>query len=82
MINSPLPDTDHKLEAVGLRCPEPVMMLRLKIRKMSTGETLLVNADDPSTSRDIPSFCRFMEHQLIYQQVKVIPFQYIIKKGL
>ena len=82
MINSPLPDTDHQLEAIGLRCPEPVMMLRLKIRKMSAGETLLVNADDPSTSRDIPSFCRFMDHQLIYQQVKQLPFQYIIKKGL
>lgn len=82
MTISPLPDTDQQLDAVGLRCPEPVMMLRLKIRKMTTGETLLITADDPSTARDIPSFCRFMEHQLISQQTETMPFQYVIKKGL
>jgi len=82
MNNSLLPETDHQLDAMGLRCPEPVMMLRQKIRKISVGETLLVSADDPSTARDIPSFCRFMEHQLISQQVEVFPFQFVIKKGL
>ena len=82
MTTNSLPDTDHQLDAIGLRCPEPVMMLRLKIRKMITGETLLVSADDPSTVRDIPSFCRFMEHQLIYQQTETMPFKYVIKKGL
>ena len=82
MSHSSFFDTDHQLDTIGLRCPEPVMMLRLKIRKMAAGETLLVSADDPSTARDIPSFCRFMEHQLIAQQVKEIPFQYVNKKGL
>ena len=82
MTSSYLLDTDHQLDAIGLRCPEPVMMLRLKIRKMEVGETLLVSADDPSTARDIPSFCRFMEHQLIYQQAETVPFKYVIKKGL
>tara|TARA_R110000744_G_scaffold74932_7_gene149400 strand:- start:4499 stop:4747 length:249 start_codon:yes stop_codon:yes gene_type:complete len=82
MTDSPFFNTDHQLDAIGLRCPEPVMMLRLQIRKMAAGETLLVSADDPSTARDIPSFCRFMEHQLIEQQVDQLPFQYIIKKGL
>ncbi|MBA6294350.1 sulfurtransferase TusA [Colwellia sp. MB3u-70] len=82
MTDCPFSAPDHQLDAIGLRCPEPVMMLRLKIRKMAVGETLLVSADDPSTARDIPSFCRFMEHQLMSQQIKKIPFQYVIKKGL
>jgi tRNA 2-thiouridine synthesizing protein A len=82
MTNSALPETNHKLDTIGLRCPEPVMMVRQKIRNIATGETLLVSADDPSTTRDIPSFCRFMEHQLIAQQVTKKPFQYVIKKGL
>ncbi len=72
---------DHSLDALGLRCPEPVMMVRLNIRKIASGETLLVLADDPSTARDIPSFCRFMEHELIAQQTATMPFQYLIKKG-
>jgi tRNA 2-thiouridine synthesizing protein A len=82
MTDCPFSTPDHQLDAIGLRCPEPVMMLRLKIRKMAEGETLLVSADDPSTTRDIPSFCRFMDHQLMSQQVNKIPFQYVIKKGL
>lgn len=82
MSDSPFSNTDQQLDAIGLRCPEPVMMIRLKIRKMAVGETLLISADDPSTVRDIPSFCRFMDHQLIEQQVKEMPFQYVIKKGL
>ena len=82
MIHPIFPETDHVLDAVGLRCPEPVMMVRKKIRDLTVGETLLVIADDPSTTRDIPSFCRFMEHSLIEQQVESKPFWYVIKKGL
>lgn len=73
--------TDHSLDAMGLRCPEPVMMVRLNIRKMAIGETLLIKCDDPSTTRDIPSFCRFMEHELIAQQVDEKPYFYVIKKS-
>ncbi len=72
---------DHHLDALGLRCPEPVMMVRLNIRKISCGETLHIVADDPSTRRDIPSFCRFMEHELIAMQIEKSPFHYLIKKG-
>ncbi|MCG9627130.1 sulfurtransferase TusA [Vibrio mediterranei] len=70
------------LEAEGLRCPEPVMMVRKTIRKMEQGEVLLVKADDPSTTRDIPSFCRFMDHQLLGSQTESTPYLYLIKKGL
>ncbi len=72
---------DHTLDALGLRCPEPVMMVRLKVRKMNEGETLLILADDPATTRDIPSFCRFMEHQLIASKIDAKPYKYLIQKG-
>lgn len=73
---------DHKLDALGLRCPEPVMMIRLHVRKMQEGETLTIIADDPATTRDVPSFCRFMEHTLISSSTENKPFVYLIKKGL
>lgn len=74
--------TDHTLDAIGLRCPEPVMMVRGTIRKMEVGQTVLILADDPSTARDIPSFCRFMDHTLLAEQTEQLPFRYVIKKGL
>ena len=73
--------SDHQLNALGLRCPEPVMMVRLQIRKMQIDETVLVTADDHSTTRDIPSFCRFMGHDLVASDVTTKPYRYIIKKG-
>jgi tRNA 2-thiouridine synthesizing protein A len=70
-----------ELDTIGLRCPEPVMMVRKTIRKMQQGEQLIVIADDPSTTRDIPSFCRFMDHQLIESQITENPYRYVIQKG-
>lgn len=81
-MNSTFEKPDHLLDAQGLRCPEPVMMVRKTIRKMDEGETLLVIADDPSTTRDIPSFCRFMDHTLIAQDAENRPYRYLIRKGL
>jgi len=73
---------DHQLDALGLRCPEPVMMVRLQVRKMQEGETLLITADDPATTRDVPSFCRFMQHTLLESQTTELPYTYLIKKGV
>ena len=70
------------LDALGLRCPEPIMMIRKQVRHMNDGETLLVIADDPATTRDIPGFCQFMDHTLVTSQTEELPFQYLIKKGL
>lgn len=81
-MSNATPEADHQLDAMGLRCPEPVMMVRKQIRKMAEGETLLITADDPATVRDIPSFCRFMDHTLVASQTDDIPFSYLIKKGL
>ena len=73
---------DHQLDAIGLRCPEPVMMIRGAVRKMAEGETLLITADDPSTTRDIPSFCLFMDHTLVAKEVDEMPYRYLVRKGL
>ncbi len=71
----------QELDTIGLRCPEPVMMIRKTVRKMQDGERLKVIADDPATTRDIPSFCRFMEHTLIEASTSEKPYHYIIQKG-
>lgn len=71
----------QEIDTLGLRCPEPVMLIRGKMRKMESGETLLVIADDPATTRDIPAFCKFMEHELLSSQMEETPYQYLIQKA-
>ena len=78
-----MPDikVDHYMDAKGLFCPEPVMMLHNKVRDMSIGEVLEVVATDPSTKRDIPKFCTFLGHELIDHQEVQECFLYYIRKG-
>lgn len=72
---------DHFMDAVGLYCPEPVMMLHNKVRDIAIGEVLEVVATDPSTERDIPKFCVFLGHELISQREHEDRYYYLIRKG-
>ncbi|WP_131865718.1 sulfurtransferase TusA [Biostraticola tofi] len=72
---------DNQLDARGLRCPEPVMMVRKTIRAMQDGQTLLILADDPATTRDIPGFCRYMDHTLLAHDTDGLPYRYLLRKG-
>ncbi|MBY4677820.1 sulfurtransferase TusA [Marinobacterium sp. CAU 1594] len=69
------------MDACGLYCPEPVMMLHNRVRDMVAGEVLRVIATDPSTQRDIPKFCAFLGHELLDQAAADDRFEYLIRKG-
>lgn len=70
----------YSLDARGLFCPEPVMMLHQQFRKMTVGDELEVICTDPSTQRDIPKFCTFLEHELLSQHECEGEFVYLLKK--
>jgi len=80
MISASLVIT-HQLDACGLLCPEPVMMLHKVVRTMQSGELLAVQATDPSTQRDIPKFCQFLGHVLVKAEIlESGEFYYVIQK--
>ncbi|TYC62842.1 sulfurtransferase TusA [Marinobacter sp. BW6] len=72
---------DLELDARGLFCPEPVMMLHNRINDVQPGGVLRVVATDPSTTRDIPRFCQFLGHELINQAEDNDLFIYLIRRG-
>ena len=71
---------DYILDATGLFCPEPVMLLHNQVRDMRAGETVRVLATDPSTQRDIPKFCNFLGHELLEQTESDGTFRYLLRK--
>lgn len=73
---------NYTLDTLGLRCPEPVMLTRKTVRNMQDGDILLIVADDPATTRDIPGFCQFMDHRLLASETDNPPYRYWIQKGL
>lgn len=72
---------DKTLDASGLLCPEPVMMLHKTMRDAEIGEIVKVVATDPSTLRDIPKFCLFLGHELIEQQQTEKKYEFYIRKS-
>lgn len=71
----------YELNTEGLRCPEPIMQIRKIIWQMQPGDIVHVTADDPASVRDIPSYCRHMDHILLKTQISRAPFQFWIQKG-
>lgn len=72
---------DEELDATGLVCPEPLMLVRNRVRGMAVGQSLKVIATDPSTERDIPNFCRFMGHELLLHEGETGRYTYVIRKA-
>lgn len=69
------------LDARGLFCPEPVMMLHSKMDELMPDELLEVLATDPSTQRDISRFCQFLGHELVEMSDSDGEYRFIIKKA-
>ena len=76
-----IPEADVDIDATGLRCPEPLMVVRNKLMDMSSGQIIKVTATDPSTSWDFPNFCKFLCHEMVHQENEGDIYLYWIKKG-
>jgi tRNA 2-thiouridine synthesizing protein A len=74
-------DADHELDATGLICPEPLMLLRNRVRGMANGETIHIVATDPAADRDFRDFCRFLGHQLLDVRRTGERIDFWIRKG-
>ena len=71
----------HLLDARGLFCPEPVMLLHNAVRDASPGDLIKITATDPSTERDIPRFCQFLGHELLHSRQEAGTYIYEITVG-
>ncbi len=75
------PSVDAVLDAEGLRCPEPLLLARNRLRAMAKGQVLHIVATDPSTTRDFHNLCRFMGHKLVEERTTNARLEFWIEKG-
>lgn len=72
---------DQVVDATGLLCPEPVMLLHQAMREATAQQVIKVIATDPSTLRDITKFCLFLGHELLTSEEVNQQYIFYIKKG-
>ena len=75
------PHGDELLDAIGLTCPEPLLLARNRLRGMPVGAVLHIKATDPSTGRDFHNLCRFMGHRLILERSSGDCLEYWIERS-
>jgi len=57
------------------------MLLHAAIRRAGVGDVVCLTATDPSTQRDVPSFCEFLGHSLLETNLNQEKFVYRVKKA-
>ena len=71
----------NMLDLTGLKCPLPLIKLRLALKDMTAGEVIVITADDPTTEHDFTVYCRKQNipFEILSKQDGV--FQYQITKA-
>ena len=54
------------LDALGLKCPQPVLKIAARMSQLKPGDTLEVIADCPSFSKDIKMWCDKSRKTLLF----------------
>jgi tRNA 2-thiouridine synthesizing protein A len=57
------------------------MLLHAAMRRLAPGQELTLRATDPSTERDVASFCEFLGHSLLVSRRDGEEFLYRIRKA-
>ena len=58
------------IDALGRKCPIPIIMLAEQIRDVPLGAVVAVLADDPAAYTDVPSWCAMKSQEFAgYQEL-------------
>jgi len=55
----------HTLDALGLKCPQPILKIAVLSKEIQPGDMLEVTADCPSFPKDIDAWCTRMGKTLL-----------------
>ena len=69
-----------EIDATGLKCPEPIMLLHKAIRESDDGDFIEMNATDPSTERAVDKFCEFLGHKLLEKKITNENLYFVVQK--
>tara|TARA_Y100000746_G_C15106202_1_gene286451 strand:+ start:233 stop:469 length:237 start_codon:yes stop_codon:yes gene_type:complete len=68
------------IDAKGLKCPEPIMLLHKAIRESNSGDLIYLTATDKSTERDVDKFCQFLGHGLVKKEITKESLYFVVQK--
>ena len=69
------------IDALGRKCPIPIIMLAQRISEVPIGEVIAVLADDPAAETDVPAWCTMKSHDHVLTQPRERGWAILIRRG-
>jgi tRNA 2-thiouridine synthesizing protein A len=60
-----VPAATLTIDALGRKCPIPIIMLAERIREVPVGHLVAVLADDPAAETDVPAWCMLKSQEFV-----------------
>lgn len=72
---------DKTINALGKKCPMPVLMTKKELRKMASGQTLELISDDVGSQKDVPALISKTGDKLLETLEDGGKYTYVIEKA-
>jgi cysteine desulfurase len=73
-------EPDLVVDAVGKRCPLPVIDLARRIGEVPVGGVVAVLSDDPAAATDVPAWCRMRNHEFVGERAHGEVSAYLVRR--
>ncbi len=71
---------DLTIDAKGQKCPMPVLLTSRGIKKIESGQIMVVEATDGGSRSDIPAWAKDTGNELLDQSAEDGVYRYVIRK--
>jgi tRNA 2-thiouridine synthesizing protein A len=69
------------LDALGKKCPIPIIMLADRIGEVRVGQTVEVLADDPAAKTDLPAWCALKSHEFVKATALPAGWSFLVRRS-
>lgn len=81
MAGQPAPPPTLTLDALGKKCPIPIIMLSDRIGEVRVGQTIEVLADDPAAKTDLPAWCALKSQEFVGVSALAAGWSFLVRRS-
>ena len=75
-------DYDNEIDAIGLKCPMPILKCKKGLNSLEIGQTLRIKTTDKSAKKDFEAFCSATGNKLLESEsIGDGVFRFLIEKN-
>jgi tRNA 2-thiouridine synthesizing protein A len=79
--DQPAPAATLVLDALGKKCPIPIIMLADRIGEVRVGQIIEVLADDPAAKTDLPAWCALKSQEFVAAAPLAAGWSFLVRRS-